>query len=116
MRARRHFHGELFVLGIRIAPSTVWQVLKDAGIDLAPERSSTRSTFLRSQADGLLAYDFFETRALTDTRLYVLAVIEHTSRRIRILGAPRTRPPPGSPKPPSTSSWTSKTKADTRGS
>jgi putative transposase len=36
---------------------------------------------------ALLACDFFETVALTGTRLYVLALIEHATRRIRILGA-----------------------------
>jgi hypothetical protein len=41
---------------------------------------------LRSQADALLAWDFPETVTLTGTRVYVLAVIEHASRRIRILG------------------------------
>ena len=40
-----------------------------------------------SQADALLACDFFETVTLSGARLYVLAVIEHASRRIRILGA-----------------------------
>jgi len=34
-----------------------------------------------------LACDFLETRTLTGTRLYVLAVIDHANRRIRILGA-----------------------------
>jgi hypothetical protein len=33
-----------------------------------------------------LAWDFPETVTLTGTRVYVLAVIEHASRRIRILG------------------------------
>lgn len=42
---------------------------------------------MRSQADALLACDFFETVTLTGARIYVLAVIEHTHRRIRILGA-----------------------------
>jgi transposase InsO family protein len=61
--------------------------LKEAGIDPAPERASTTWThFLRSQADALLACDFFETVTLTGTRLYVFAVIEHASRRIRVLG------------------------------
>jgi transposase InsO family protein len=84
----RRIHGELLVLGIRIAASTVWQILQDAGIDPAPERPTTSwSTFLRSQADTLLACDFFETTTLNGTRLHVPAVIEHASRRIRILDA-----------------------------
>ncbi|MGW8687076.1 hypothetical protein ACWGNN_39780 [Streptomyces sp. NPDC055817] len=62
--------------------------MKEAGIDPAPERSSsTWADFLRSQADALLACDFFETVTLTGTRIYGLVVIEHTCRRIRILGA-----------------------------
>jgi putative transposase len=84
----RRIHGELLVLGIRIAASTVWEILQQAGIDPAPERTSTTwASFLRSQADALLACDFFETVTLSGVRLYVLAVIEHASRRIRILGA-----------------------------
>ncbi len=43
--------------------------------------------FLRSQAEAILAADFFETVTLTGTRMYALAVIEHATRRIRILGA-----------------------------
>ena len=58
------------------------------GIPPAPERERTTwADFLRSQADALLACDFFETRTLTGARLYVFAVIEHATRRIRILGA-----------------------------
>jgi putative transposase len=71
-----------------VAASTVWEILKEAGIDPAPERaSSTWADFLRSQADALLACDFLETVTLSGTRMYVFAVIEHASRRIRILGA-----------------------------
>ncbi|WP_236594318.1 integrase core domain-containing protein [Saccharothrix sp. 6-C] len=84
----RRIHGELLVLGIKVAASTVWQILKDAGIDPVPQRTTTTwSAFLRSQADALLACDFFETSTLSGTHLYILAVIEHTSRRIRVLGA-----------------------------
>ena len=84
----RRIHGELLVLGIKVAASTVWEILQQAGIDPMPERTSTTwASFLRSQADALLACDFFEAVTLTGARLYVLAVIEHASRRIRVLGA-----------------------------
>ncbi|QTI90418.1 integrase core domain-containing protein [Streptomyces sp. AgN23] len=84
----RRLHGELLVLGVKVAASTVWEILQEAGVDPAPERSSsTWADFLRSQADALLACDFFETVTLPGARMYVLAVIEHASRRIRVLGA-----------------------------
>jgi putative transposase len=84
----RRIHGELLVLGITVAASTVWEILKQAGIDPAPERTSVSwATFLRSQAEAILAADFFEAVTLTGTRMYVLAVIEHATRRVRILGA-----------------------------
>jgi len=84
----RRIHGELLVLGIKTAASTVWEILHDAGIDPAPERDSTTwAIFLRSQAGALLACDFFETVTVTGVHLFVLAVIEHATRRIRILGA-----------------------------
>jgi len=84
----RRIHGELLVLGITVAASTVWEILRQAGIDPAPGRASTTwASFLRSQADALLACDFFETVTLGGTRLFVLVVIEHARRRIRILGA-----------------------------
>jgi putative transposase len=84
----RRVHGELLVLGVRVAASTVWEILYQAGVDPAPDRACTTwSAFLRSQAEALLACDFFETVTLAGTRMYVLAVIEHASRRIRILGA-----------------------------
>lgn len=84
----RRLHGELLVLGVKVAASTVWEMLREAGIDPAPERSSsTWVDFLRSQADALLACDFLETVTVNGARMYVLAVIEHATRRIRILGA-----------------------------
>ncbi len=84
----RRIHGELLVLDIKVAASTVRQILKDAGIDPAPQRTSTTwPAFLSSQAEALLACDFFETSTLTGARLHVLVVIEHASRRIKVLGA-----------------------------
>jgi transposase InsO family protein len=83
----RRVHGELLTLGITVAPSTVWQILREAGLDPAPDRAATTwSAFLRSQAEALLAADFIEAVTLTGARMYILAVIEHASRRVRILG------------------------------
>ena len=81
-------HGELLVLGVQVAASTVWEILRQAGIDPAPERACTAwADFLSSQSDALLACDFLETVTLSGARMFVLAVIEHGSRRIRTLGA-----------------------------
>ena len=45
----RRIHGELAGLGYKPAPSTVWQILKDAGIDPAPRRSGqTWQAFLET--------------------------------------------------------------------
>jgi putative transposase len=83
----RRVHGELLTLGIKVAPSTVWEILREAGIDPAPDRAATTWTdFLRSQAHALLAADFIETVTLTGARMYILTVIEYASRRIRVLG------------------------------
>jgi len=84
----RRVHGELLTLGIKVAASTVWEILREAGVDPSPERTATTwATFLRSQADAPLAADFIETVTLTGMRMYILAVIEHAPRRVRILGA-----------------------------
>jgi putative transposase len=84
----RRIHGELAGLGVSAAPSTVWQILKNAGIDPAPRREGPGwAEFLRSQAQGILALDFFTADLLNGTKVYVLAAIEHGTRRIRVLGA-----------------------------
>ena len=83
----RRIHGELAGLGVRVSAPAVWEILKDAGIDPAPRRSGPAwSLFLRSQAEAILACDFFTADLLDGTQAYVLAVIEQASRRIRILG------------------------------
>jgi putative transposase len=90
----RRIHGELAGLGVRVAASTVSEILKKAGIDPAPRPAGpTWLLFLRSQAEAILACDFFTADLLDGTQAYVLTVIEHASRRIRILGVLRI--PPG---------------------
>jgi putative transposase len=74
-------------LGVNIAASTVWEILKASGINPGRRRTGpTWSQFLRSQAEAILACDFFTVDLLDGTQAYVLAVIEHATRRIRILG------------------------------
>ena len=84
----RRIHGELAGLGVKVAASTVWQILKASGIDPAPLRRTgpTWQQFLRSQAEAILACDFFTADLPGGTQAYVLTVIEHATRRIRILG------------------------------
>lgn len=80
-------HGELATLGIKVAASTVREILTSEGIDPAPDRAAiTWADLLRSQAEAQLACDFIEAVTLTGQRQYILAVIEHATRRIRVLG------------------------------
>ena len=82
-----HIHGELTALGYKVAPSTVWQILKDAGIDPAPQRSGQSwRAFLDAQAKTILATDFFHVDTVLLRRLYVLFVIEHGTRRVHLAG------------------------------
>jgi hypothetical protein len=58
------------------------------GSNPAPRRDGPGwGEFLRSQEQGILALDFFTADLLNGAKVYVLAVIEHGARRIRILGA-----------------------------
>ena len=61
----RRIHGELTKLGLAIAPSTVYEILRAAGIGPAPRRSGpTWRQFLRTQAAGILAVDFLHVDAM----------------------------------------------------
>jgi len=68
----RRIHGELTGLGYKLAPSTVWKILKDAGFDPAPRRAGqTCRAFLAGQATTILAADFFHVDTVFLRRLYV---------------------------------------------
>jgi putative transposase len=88
----RRIHGELTKLGLTIAPSTIYEILRAAGIDPAPRRDGpTWRQFLHAQAAGILAADFLHVDTVALTRLYVLVFIEHGTRRMH-LGGVTARP------------------------
>jgi putative transposase len=83
----QRIHGELTKLGLTIAPPTIYEVLRAAGIDPAPRRDGpTWRQFLHSQAAGILAVDFLHVDTVALARLYVLVLIEHGTRRLHLGG------------------------------
>jgi putative transposase len=89
----RRIHCELAGLGVKIAASTAWKILKTNGIDPAPRRTGTTwSQFLRSQAEAILACDFFTADLLNGTQAYVLAVAADHPRRPSAMMSTPTAP------------------------
>ena len=84
-RGYRRVQGELAGLGHRLAASTVWQILNNAGIDPAPTRSEvTWSQFLRPQ--GAVACDFTTIETVTLRRFYLLFFIDIATRTVYFAG------------------------------
>jgi putative transposase len=83
----RRIHGELQRLGHTIAASTIWKVLRTAGIDPTRDRTGpTWAQFIRSQSKGILATDFACVDTVLLKRFHVLFVIEHATRRVHLAG------------------------------
>jgi len=83
----RRIQGELARLGHKIAYSTVWEILKMAGIDPAPRRTGpTWSEFLSAQAHRIISCDFLHIDTVLLNRLYVLIFVEHETRKLHVAG------------------------------
>jgi putative transposase len=83
----RRIQGELTGLGVKLAASPVWTILKEAEIEQAPKRMQTSwSEFLRQQAAGILECDFLTVDTLFLKRFYVLFFVELATRRVRLAG------------------------------
>jgi putative transposase len=83
----QRIHGEILRLGSRVSANSIRRVLRAHGLDPAPRRAPTTwRSFLRQQAAGILACDFFTVDTVFLRRVYVLFFIELTSRRVHLAG------------------------------
>jgi putative transposase len=81
---------ELQHLGVPVSATTIRTMLRRHGLDPAPRRTTTTwRAFLRQQAAGIVACDFFTVDTVWLRRLYVLFFIELGTRRVHLAGVTR---------------------------
>jgi putative transposase len=79
--------GECRNLGVGVSATSVRRILRRPSVGPAPRRGGpTWTQFLRAQASGLLAMDFFTVETVGLTRLYVLFVVEVQQRAVHQVG------------------------------
>ena len=104
----RRIQGELVGLGHAVAASTVWTILRSAGLDPAPRRSGpTWRQFLSVQAHAILAVDFAHVDTVFCAASTFLWWSSTAAATCTSPASPPTRPGPGSLSRPATCSWTS---------
>jgi transposase len=82
--------GELAKLGIRVSATAIRTLLRRNGLGPAPRRAGpTWSEFLRGQARGILAVDFFTVETAWLRTLHVFFAIELQTRQVHLAGATR---------------------------
>ena len=83
----RRVQGELLGLDVKLAASTVWRILKEAGIEPTPtRRERSWADFLRQQAATILECDFLTVDTLFSRRFYVLFFVGVATRRVWLAG------------------------------
>ena len=83
----QRIQGELLHLGVRLSATVIRTTLRRHGLDPAPRRAATTwRAFLRQQAAGIVACDFFTVDTVWLRRLYVLFFIELDTRRVHLAG------------------------------
>jgi putative transposase len=83
----RRISGEVAKLGFRVSPTTIRRLLARAGLGPAPRDSGPGwREFLRTQAAGIVACDFFTVESVLLRRYYVLFFTAHANRRVWLAG------------------------------
>jgi putative transposase len=83
----RRICGKLRKLGLIMSPTSVRRLLVQAGLEPEPRRNGPSwREFLRAQAAGIIACDFFTVDTIQLRRFYVLFFIAHASRRVWLAG------------------------------
>jgi putative transposase len=79
--------GELRKLGIRVGATTIRALLRRHGLGPAPRRyGPSWAQFLKAQAAGVVACDFFTVETIRLKTLYVLFFIQLSTRRVVAAG------------------------------
>jgi hypothetical protein len=74
--------------GVRVSATAIRTTLRRHGLDPTPRGTTTSwRAFLRQQAAGIVACDFFTVETIWLRRLYVLFFIELDTRRVHLVGA-----------------------------